>query len=164
MRKIIISAICGGALAGVTIFAVDVVRDLHAASRFTEMQQKSPSEWLLMEGFAVREAIYPDEPRVEFVGTPAHDMLVRVAVSSRNADNGNVLCSGGGPTVLYPAGVPVSVSANVSKLAGLEGCDWPVGRYRLRLTFTMIEPNSQITKTLLLETEDVEVISAADVQ
>ncbi|WP_172123241.1 hypothetical protein [Devosia sp. 919] len=164
MRRTIISAVCGVALAGAVIFTADFIRDLQAASRFASIQQQAPSEWLMIEGFAAREAVYPAEPRIHFVGTPTHDMLVRVAVSSRNADDGNVLCSGGGATVLYPAGIPVSVSTEVSTLAGLDDCDWPIGRYRLRLTFTMTEQTSQITKTLLLETEDVEVISAASAQ
>lgn len=144
----------------VVFFAIDTYRDIQTASRFAQLQQESPSDWLELDGFGAQSTRYPGEPSLAFVGTPSHDLLIRVAVSSRNADTGNVLCSGGGRAALFQAGVAVAVDAPVSRLAGLDACDWPVGRYKVRLTFLMTEPQSQVNKTLLVETDDVEVIAA----
>ena len=160
MRRTIISAVIGAGIAGATVFFVDTYRDIRTATQFAEAQKAAPSDWLLIEGFQAYGARSPEEPRLQFVGTPSQNLLIRVAVSSRNSESGDVLCSGGGQTVLYEGGVPVTVNAPVSRLAGLDACEWPVGRYNVRLTFLMTEPDSRVAKTLLIETTDVEVIAS----
>lgn len=159
MRRTIISAVIGFGIAGAAIFTIDTWRDIQRASRFATLQEAAPSEWLRLEDFEATGAVSPNEPIVRFIGTPAQNLLIRLAISSRNSDTGNVLCSGGSQTVLYEAGVPVTVNAPVSRLAGLDACEWPVGRYTVRVTFLMTEPQSQIAKTLLVETNDIEVIA-----
>ena len=47
----------------------------------------------------------------------------------------------------------------VSQLTGLDSCDWSIARYRVRMTFLMTEPQTQIAKLLLIEPEDLEVIA-----
>ncbi len=159
MRRTIISAVIGAGLAFAAMTAIDGYQNIRAAAAFGEMQQQAPSDWLQLEGIEARGSVYPDEPRLRFVGTPSRDLLIRMAISPRNAETGNVLCSGGGATVLYDAGIPVTFDSSVSRLAGLDSCDWPVGRYRVRMTFLMTEPKSQIAKSLLVETDDLEVIA-----
>lgn len=160
MRRTIISAVIGFGIAGAAIFSIDTYRDIQKATQFAEVQQAAPSDWLKLERFAASGAIYPNEPTIRFIGTPVQDLLIRLAISSRDADTGNVLCSGGGQTVLYEGGVPVTVNAPISRLAGLDACNWPVGRYNVRLSFLMVDPASQVTKTLLMETNDLEVVAA----
>lgn len=139
--------------------AIDAYENVRKAARFAEMQEQAPSEWLELSRIQVRGATVPEEPTLRFTGTPAMDMLIRVAISPREATTGNVICSGGGRTILYEGGIPVTVDARISSIAGLDACDFPVGRYRVRMSFLMTEPKSQISKTLLVETEDLEVIA-----
>lgn len=160
MRRTIISALVGGVLAAGVMTGMDVYENIRKAARFAEMQEQAPSDWLELSRIDVKGATVPEEPTLRFVGTPAMDMLIRVAVSPREANTGDVVCSGGGRTILYEGGVPVTVDSRLSTLAGLDSCAFPVGRYRVRLSFLMTEPQSQITKTLLVETDDLEVIAA----
>lgn len=164
MRRTIISAIIGAGLAAGLMTAIDGYQNIRAAARFAEMQQAAPSEWLELSAVSVKSSVLPDEPGLKFVGTPSMNLLIRLAVSPRDADTGNVVCSGGGPTVLYERGIPIPVDARISRLAGLDACDFPPGRYRVRLSFLMTEPGTQITKTLLVETEDLEVVAASELK
>lgn len=160
MRRTIISVVIGAGLAFGVMTALDAFQNIRVAAQFAALQQASPSDWLELSSIQVKNAVLPNDPSVRFTGTPAMDMLIRLAVSPREADTGNVVCSGGGQTILYEGGIPVSVDARISSLAGLDTCDFPVGRYRVRLSFLMTESGSQISKTLLVETEDLEVIAA----
>ncbi|UXN74527.1 hypothetical protein N8D56_05135 [Devosia sp. A8/3-2] len=160
MRRTIISAVIGAGLAFGVMTAIDGYQNIRTAARFAEMQQASPSDWLELSSIQVRNSVVPAEPSLRFVGTSSMDLLIRLAVSPREADTGNVICSGGGRTTLFEEGIPVTFDARISSLAGLDSCDFPVGRYRVRLSFLMTEPGTQISKTLLVETEDLEVIAA----
>ena len=162
MRRMIISAVVGGGLALGVMTGVDWIQNLRTAAAFAEMQQASPGDWLELSSIQVRDAVLPDEPKLRVVSTPSMDLLIRVAVSPRETTTGNVVCSGGGPTVLYEGGIPVTVDTQLSRLAGLDSCQFPPGRYRVRLSFLMTEPGTQISKTLLVETEDLEVIAAPE--
>lgn len=161
MRRTIISAVIGAGLAFSLMTAIDGWQNIRTAAQFAEMQQASPSDWLELSSVQVKGTTLPDEPGLRLVGTPAMDLLIRLAVSPRDADTGNVICSGGGQTVLYEGGVPFTVNARLSALAGLDACQFPVGRYRVRLSFLMTEPGTQISKTLLVETEDLGVVAAS---
>lgn len=158
MRRTLISAALGIVCALIAFFTIDLVRNIITANQFAALQAETPSEWLLLEKMVTMPAVVPAEPRLGFTLTPLHDLLIRLTVSPRNNETGDVLCSGGGPTVLVPNGVPIKVLQPISRLAGLDNCDWAPGLYRIRLTFSMTEPESQVTKVLLVETEDVEVL------
>ena len=157
MRRTIISAVVGVTLGIVAFTGIDTVRNLIAASQFGAIQSEVPSQWLLLEELDVLPSVAPDGPNLSFTATPFHDLLVRLTVSPRNVETGAVLCSGGGPTTLYHSGVAINVKSSIAGLAGLDNCTWPAGLYRMRLTFSMTEPDSQISKVMLVETEDVEV-------
>ncbi|WEK04582.1 MAG: hypothetical protein P0Y65_20800 [Candidatus Devosia phytovorans] len=159
MRRTIISAVIGAGLAFGTITGLDAYANLQAAAAFGELQKDAPSDWLQLDDLQARGAVFPEQPTIRFVATPSRDLLIRMAISPRNADTGNVLCSGGGRTVLYERGVPITFDETVSQLTGLDSCDWPLGRYRVRMTFLMTEPKTQIAKSLLIETEDLEVVA-----
>jgi len=161
MRRTLLGIAIGATLAFGIAAAIEGWQNIRTAARFAEMQQAAPSDWLELSTVQVRNAILPAEPGLRFTGTPAMDLLIRLAVSPRDADTGNVVCSGGGRTILYEAGIPVTVDAHLSSLAGLDSCEFPAGRYRVRLSFLMTEPGTQITKTLLVETADLEVIEPA---
>lgn len=163
MRRTIISAAIGIVCALLAFFLVDTGRNIITANKFAELQSQTPSEWLLLERLVVVPAITPGEPKIGFTATPLHNLLMRLTISPRNNATGAVLCSGGGPTVLAPSGIPITINRAVSRIAGLDNCDWPPGLYRIRLTFSMTEPESQVTKVLLVETEDVEVLDVDEV-
>lgn len=159
MRRTIISAIIGAGLAMLVTSAIDTYLNIRTAARFAELQQAAPSDWLDLSPIEVRGAISPDEPSLRFVGTPAMDLLIRLAISPQDADTGAVVCSGGGRATLYEGGISVPVDSRLSSLAGLESCQFPPGRYKVRLSFFMVEPDTQVSKTLMVETQDVEVIA-----
>lgn len=158
MRRTLISAVLGIVCALLAFFVIDMARNIITANKFAALQAEVPSEWLLLEKMVTVPAVTPAEPRIGFTLTPLHNLLLRLTVSPRNNETGDVLCSGGSPTVLVPSGTPIKVLQPISQLAGLDGCDWPPGLYRIRLSFSMTEPESQVTKVLLVETEDVEVL------
>ena len=158
MRRTLVSAAIGIVCALIAFFAIDMGRNIITANKCAQLQAQTPSEWLLLERLVVVPATIPEEPRLGFTVTPLHTLLLRLTVSPRNTETGAVLCSGGGPTILAPGGVPIRVNQPISRLAGLDNCEWPPGVYRMRLSFSMTEPESQVTKVLLTETEDVEVV------
>lgn len=159
MRRTLISAAIGIAAALVVVVGIDATRNLTKAIQFAELQNQQPSDWLLLEKLSVLPAEVSEEPRIKFTATPLQNLLVRLNVSPRNSETGAVVCSGGGHTRLYPLGIPVNVNAPISRLAGLDACVWEPGRYRIRLTFSMTEQETQVSKVLLVETEDVEVLA-----
>lgn len=162
MRKMLVSAAVGVAFAVIVSSLISIWLDIIQASRFTTIQQEEPETWLLIEDLRATDTVEPNQPTIRLVGTPSRDLLIRTSVSARNVETGEVRCSGSGATVLYVGGVAVAVASPLSRLAGLESCEFPEGRYRVRITFRMTEPDSQVTKTLLVETEDINVTSASE--
>ena len=61
-------------------------------------------------------------------------------------------------TFILEPSEPVTYSRPLSRIAGVDHCDWPVGVYRSRFTWTLTDPESRVTKAVFQESDQFAVV------
>jgi len=161
MRKMLLSAAIGVLLACGVYWLIDVFESVRRASDIAALQAQAADEWLgltevgLADGSNVAGLIV--EPVATWTIEPKRVLELRVAVSTRDIATGEPVCAGGTVTFIIEPSPPTTFSRPLSRIAGVDRCDWPVGVYRSRFTWTMTDPASRVSKTLFQESDQFAV-------
>lgn len=153
MRRTLVSAAVGAAMAYGVFFAMDVFEGLQRASTLARLQAQTPSEWLAVTDLMVADGAAGHEPVVSWVFEPKRQLELRVAVTTRDIETGDPVCVGGTVTFIVDPAPPVTFSRPLSRIAGVERCDWPVGDYRSRFSWVMTDPETRVSKSFLQESQ-----------
>jgi hypothetical protein len=162
MKRTLISAAVGVGLACVVFFSVDAVEQLRRAAYITELQAQSPASWIEVTDLTISDGRNRGgevtEPKLTQTIWPHRLLQARVAVSNRNVDTGEPACVGGTVTFILEPGEPMTSTRPLSRIAGVDQCDWPVGVYRARFAWTLTEPETGVVKTLMMESGTFSVL------
>ena len=162
MRRTIISAAVGVGLACGVFWSAEFVENVQRAAHVAELQSQDASEWLLISPMrrvdGVNRGGVVTEPMAVWSAAPQRMLEVRVAITTRDMSTGEPVCVGGTNTVIAEPTKLMEYRRELSRLAGVNSCDWPVGQYRSRLTWTMTEPETRVAKTIFQETAPFRVL------
>lgn len=160
MRKSLISAAVGVMLALVAVGLFDFVGNVRVASQIAALQAQEPDEWLELSQVVVSDGISSKglEPAVTWTIEPKRLLELRVAVTTRDVATGAPACIGGTVTFIIEPSEPTDFSRPLSRIAGVDHCDWPPGEYRSRFTWTMTDPATRVVKTIFQESETFRVL------
>ena len=159
MRKLILSAALGVLLACTVFWSFDFVEGLRQASDLAKLQSQEPDEWLTLSPVQISngESAASIEPIVTWTIEPKRLLELRVAVNTRDVANGTPVCIGGTVTFIIEPADATTFTRPLSRIAGVDRCDWPPGEYRSRFTWTMTDPASRVVKTIFQESEPFSV-------
>lgn len=156
MKKTLISAAVGVGMACAVFFSVDGIEALRRAAYIAELQAQKPADWLAVTDLTVADGSNRNgvvtEPVVSQTIWPQRLMEARVAVSSRNVQTGEPVCVGGTVTFILEPGEAIASKRPLSRFAGVDHCDWPIGEYRSRFSWTLTDPETRVAKTMMHET------------
>lgn len=162
VKRTLISAAVGVGMACIVFFSVDAVDQLRRTAYVAELQAQHPSSWLAITDLAVSDGQNRNgvitEPRLTQTLWPQRLIEARVAVSNRNVQSGEPACVGGTVTFILEPGEPMVSTRPLSRIAGVDHCDWPVGEYRGRFAWTLTDPETRVTKTILQESGSFRVL------
>ncbi len=154
VRRTLISAAVGALLAYTVFFAMDVFEGLQKASALADLQAQAPESWLSVTDLAIADGkVGGPEPVVSWIFEPKRPLELRVAVTTRDMATGEPVCVGGTVTFLVQPAPPDSFSRPLSRIAGVERCDWPAGDYRSRFSGVMTDPATRVSKSFLQESQ-----------
>lgn len=155
MKKTLISAAVGVGLACAVFFSVEAIERFRQAAYIADLQAQVPSDWFEVTDLTVIDGRNRDgitlEPTVRQTIWPRRLVEARVAVSSRNVQSGEPVCVGGTVTFILEPGDPITTTRPLSRLAGVDHCDWPIGEYRSRFAWTITDPATRVVKTIMQE-------------
>jgi hypothetical protein len=157
MRKIITSAVVGAALAYGVFFAMDVLEGVQTARRLASLQAEAPSAWLSVTDLKVADGVGGQEPSVSWIFEPKRQLELRIAVTTRDVETGEPVCVGGTITFIVEPAPPARFARTLSRIAGVERCEWPVGTYRARFSWSMTDPATRIAKSFVQESAEFRV-------
>jgi len=161
MRKLFLSAAIGVVLACAVFWLIDAFDNLKRAADIADLQAQASGEWLGLTEVSIADGSNIDGQVTEPVATweiePKRLLELRVAVSTRDIATGEPVCVGGTVTFIIEPSPPVTFSRPLSRIAGVDRCEWPVGVYRSRFTWTMTDPASRVVKTLFQESDQFAV-------
>lgn len=152
----------GFALALVVFWAGDLINSIRNAADIAALQAQAAEDWLGVSDVEIADGInragVTTEPVAKWTIEPKRPLELRIAVNTRDIETGEPNCLGGTVTVIVDPSEPTIVSRPLSRIAGVEKCDWPVGDYRSRFTWTMTDPASRVSKTIFQESEPFAVL------
>lgn len=161
MRKSLVSAAVGVVLALLVVGLFDFIGNVRAAADIAALQAQAADEWLGLTEVTIADGSNVHGRTTEPVATwtiePKRTLELRVAVSTRDIATGEPVCVGGTVTFIIEPSPPTTFSRPLSRIAGVDRCDWPVGVYRSRFTWTMTDPASRVSKTLFQESDQFAV-------
>jgi hypothetical protein len=161
MRRTLISAAIGVLLSCVLFWSIDLFDNLRRAADVAALQAQASDEWLGLTEVTIADgsnrAGMVTEPVATWTVEPKRLLELRIAVSTRDIASGEPVCVGGTVTFILEPAVPMTFSRPLSRIAGVDHCDWPVGVYRSRFTWTMTDPASRVSKTLFQESDQFAV-------
>lgn len=161
MRRTLISAVLGFAFAGLVYYGVTFAQGLQTAAYVAQLQGQDVSAWLDVEDLQVHDgsnqAGVITEPTVDLNVLAKRQLEARIAISNRNVKTGEPVCVGGTLTVLLDAQRQINSTRPLSRLAGVDHCDWPVGTYRARIGWTLTDPSTRVVKTFVVESNPFNV-------
>jgi len=157
----ILSAAIGVLLACGVYWLIDVFDNVKRASDIAALQAQVADEWLGLTDVSMSDGHSLNGQMIEPVATwtiePKRVLELRVAVSTRDIATGEPVCVGGTVTFIIEPAEPKAFSRPLSRIAGVDRCEWPVGVYRSRFTWTMTDPASRVSKTLFQESDQFAV-------
>ena len=151
MRRTLVSAAVGSALAVASFWAFDVYQGVRQAADIAELQAVAADEWLGLSDVAIADGSPGVEPVATWTVKPKRVLEMRIAVNTRDVATGEPVCVGGTVTFILEPSEPVTYSRPLSRIAGVDHCDWPVGVYRSRFTWTL-------TKAVFQESDQFAVV------
>lgn len=157
MRRTLISAAIGVVLACAVFWSADLFDSLRRASDIAALQAQAADEWLGLTEVSIADGSNGIEPVATWTIEPKRMLELRVAVSTRDIATGEPVCVGGTVTFIIEPAEPMTFSRPLSRIAGVDRCEWPVGVYRSRFTWTMTDPESRVSKTLFQESDQFAV-------
>lgn len=155
MRRTLISAAVGVLLACGAFWLWSAVDTINRAAALADLQGQTADQWLSVSPMVIADGSnapgHVVEPLVTWTIEAKRTLELRLAVSNRDMDGGDPVCIGGTVTFILQPSVPATFTRPLSRIAGVDRCDWPVGQYRSRVTWTMTDPESRVSKTLFQE-------------
>lgn len=161
MRRTLVSMVIGVVLACTVFWVMDGYNVLRRAADIAELQAQGASDWLEISPVQMtdgRVSPNPVEPVATWTAEAKRLIEVRAAISTRDLRTGEPTCLGGTATVIAEISGPRTYSRALSRLAGVDRCDWPPGEYRSRITWTMTDPITRVVKTTFQETPPFKVL------
>ncbi len=161
MRRTLVSMAIGISLACSVFWVLDAVETIKRAAEIAELQAQAPADWLELSPMIIEDGkAAPDarEPIAVWTAEAKRTIEVRAAVTTRNLATGDPICIGGTNTVITEPTPPRIYNRVLSRLAGVESCEWPAGEYRSRITWTITDPATRVSKTVIQETEPFNVL------
>lgn len=158
MRRTIISAAVGCALAGAAFWGFDVYQGVRQAADIASLQAMASEEWLGLSDVAISDGSPGVEPIATWTVEAKRVIEMRIAVNTRDVATGEPVCVGGTITFILDPSEPTTYSRPLSRIAGVDHCEWPAGVYRSRFTWTLTDPDSRVTKAVFQESAQFAVM------
>ncbi|MGV8856248.1 MAG: hypothetical protein ACOH2L_16580 [Devosia sp.] len=158
MRRTLVSAAMGCALAVAAFWAFDVYQGVRQATEIAELQAVAADEWLGLSDVSIADGSAGVEPIATWTVEPKRVLEMRIAVNTRDVATGDAVCIGGTVTFILEPSWPHTYSRPLSRIAGVDHCEWPPGVYRSRFTWTLTDPESRVTKALFQESDQFAVV------
>lgn len=158
MRRMLVSAAMGCGLAVFAFWAFDVYQGVKRAAEIAELQAMAADQWLGLSDVSIADGTAGHEPVATWTVEPKRVLEMRVAVNTRDVATGEAVCIGGTVTFILEQSDPKVYSKPLSRIAGVDHCEWPPGVYRSRFTWTLTDPVSRVTKALFQESDQFAVL------
>lgn len=148
MRRTLISAAIGVLLACGVFWSFDLFENLKRASEIAALQAQDAQEWLELSPVTIADgqSARAIEPLATWTVKPNRLLELRIAVNTRNIATGDPVCIGGTVTFIIEPSDEIKFTRPLSRIAGVDQCDWPPGAYRSRFTWTMTDPASRVQR------------------
>lgn len=158
MRRTLVSAAVGCALAAAAFWGFDVYQGVRQAADIAALQAMAADEWLGLSDVVIADGGHSVEPMATWTVEPKRVLEMRIAVNTRDLATGEPVCVGGTVTFILEPSDPVTYSRPLSRIAGVDHCEWPVGVYRSRFTWTLTDPETRVTKAVFQESDQFAVL------